>query len=104
VLGMLTHRDLMQALALGGMESPVRDAMKREFVTADSHDMLENALTTMRAAKCRSMPILHDGMLVGLLTMDHVGELVTIQMALRQARRSAKLESSGAVPSARGQI
>jgi hypothetical protein len=45
----------------------------------------------MRTAKCRSIPILHDGALVGLLTMDHIGELLTIQMALRQARRAAKL-------------
>ena len=29
--------------------------------------------------------------LVGLLTMDHVGELLMIQTALRQAQRTAKL-------------
>jgi Zn-dependent protease/predicted transcriptional regulator len=91
VLGMLTHQDLMQALARGGIDTRVREAMKREFATADSHEMLENALTTMRTAKCRSVPVLHDGALVGLLTMDHVGELLTIQMALRQARRTAEL-------------
>jgi len=43
----------------------------------------------MRAAKCRSIPVMHDGRLVGLLTMDHVGELLMIQTALRQARRTA---------------
>jgi CBS domain-containing protein len=53
--------------------------------------MLEKALATMRAAKCHSVPVLHDGRLVGLLTMDHVGELLMIQTALRQAQRTAKL-------------
>jgi len=91
VLGVLTHQDLMQALARGGMDSRVRDAMKREVVTVDSHEMLENALTTMRTARCRSVPVLHDGRLVGLLTLDHVGELLSIQMALRQAQRTARL-------------
>ena len=61
VLGMLTREDLMRALARGGMDTPVRDAMNRDFVTVDSHEMLEKALATMRAAKCRSVPVLHDG-------------------------------------------
>lgn len=91
VLGMLTREDLMRALAQKGTDTHVRDAMNREIVTVDSHDMLEKALATLRTAKWRSAPVLHDGTLVGLLTMDHVGELLTIQTALRQAQRTAKL-------------
>jgi Zn-dependent protease/CBS domain-containing protein len=91
VLGMLTREDLMKVLAQGGVDTPVRAAMNREFVAADSHEMLEQALATMRAAKCRSMPVLHDGNLVGLLTMDHVGELLMIQTALKQAQRTARI-------------
>lgn len=91
VLGMLTREELMRALAQGGVETPVRNAMHRDFVVADSHEMLEQALAAMRAAKCRSAPVLHDGMLVGLLTMDHVGEFLLIHTALRQADRTAKL-------------
>ena len=33
------------------MNTPVRAAMNREFVTVDSHEMLEHALATMRAAR-----------------------------------------------------
>ena len=91
VLGMLTRENLMRALAQRGVETPVRAAMNRDVVTVDSHEMLEKALATMCAAKCRSVPVLHDGMLVGLLTMDHVGELLTIHTALRQAQRTASL-------------
>ena len=91
VLGMLTRESLMRALAQGGMDSLVRDAMSREFVTIDSHEMLEKALATMREANSRSVPVLHDGKLVGLLTMDHVGELLSIQTALRQAQHTARL-------------
>lgn len=91
VLGMLTREALMRALAQGGVDSRVRDAMNREFALTDSHEMLEKALATMRSAKCRSLPVMHDGKLVGLLTMDHVGELLMIQSALRQAQRTARL-------------
>jgi CBS domain-containing protein len=90
-LGMLTREDLMRTLAQGGVDTLVRAAMNCEFVTVDSHEMLEKALTSMRTAKCRSAPVIHEGRLVGLLTMDHVGELLMIQTALRHAQRTAKL-------------
>jgi len=90
VLGMLTRENLTRALAQGGTETPVRAAMNREFPTADSHEMLESALTTMRNSKSRSMPVVDDGALVGLLTLDHVGELLTIRSALRQAQHATR--------------
>ncbi len=91
VLGMLTRADLMREIAKGGVDMPVRTAMKREVVTVDSHEMLEHALAIMREANSRSVPVLHDGALVGLLTLDHVGELLMLQTALRQAHRSSQL-------------
>jgi Zn-dependent protease len=93
VLGMLTRDDLTRVIAQGGVDTLVRAAMNRDFVTVDSHEMLEHALATMRAAKCRSVPVLHDGQLVGLLTLDHVGEMLMIQTALRQAQRTTRLAS-----------
>ena len=83
----------MRAISQGGVDNLVRAAMNRDIVTVDSHEMLEHALAAMREAKSRSAPVLHDGLLVGLLTMDHVGELLMIQTALRQAQRTTRLAS-----------
>lgn len=91
VLGVLTREALMRALAQGGMDGRVRDAMNREVVSVDSHDMLETALSLMRSSGARALPVVHDGSLVGLLTMNHVGEFVMIQSALRQAQWKARL-------------
>lgn len=88
VLGVLTREDLLRTLARRGSEGLVRDAMNREFQTADSHDMLEKALALLQKCKCRSLPVVHDERLVGMLTMDNVGEFLTIQSALRQAHRT----------------
>jgi signal-transduction protein with cAMP-binding, CBS, and nucleotidyltransferase domain len=93
VLGMLTRDNLMRMVSQGGVDTLVRAAMNREFVTVDSHEMLEHALAAMRAARSRSAPVVHDGQLVGLLTMDHVGELLTVHTALRQAQRTPRLAS-----------
>lgn len=89
VLGVLTRDNLVRTLAQRGAEVPVRDAMQREFEMADSHDMLEKALALLRDCKCRSLPVQHGGRLVGLLTMENVGEFLMIQSALRRAARPA---------------
>jgi CBS-domain-containing membrane protein len=88
VLGVLTRENLLKALAQGGSNMLIRDAMSRDIVTADSHDMLEKALSLLHSCHCRSLPVVHDGHLVGMLNMDNVGEYFMIQSALlrRQAR------------------
>jgi CBS domain-containing protein len=86
VVGILTRNDLMQALAKRSENAPVNQIMQREFYPVDSYDMLESAFTRLQACKCRTMPVLHNGSLVGLLTMDNVGEFLAIQAALKPKR------------------
>lgn len=94
VLGILTRADLMKALAQRGPDVTVRDVMRREFPVADSHDMLEHALPALRASGVRSLPVEHDGHLVGLLDMEKVTEFMMIQSALRRAQRNEKGQKS----------
>ena len=89
VLGVLRREDLMRALAQGGTSLAVRDAMRRDFEPIDSHDMLEQAVQVLQRCGCRSLPVEHNGDLVGILTMENVGEFMMIQSALRQARHAA---------------
>jgi Zn-dependent protease/predicted transcriptional regulator len=91
VLGVLSRSDVVRELAQHGQAALVRDAMNRDFPTADSHDMLEKALAALHGANSRAMPVVHDDRLVGLLTMDNIGEFMMIQAALRRANRSARI-------------
>jgi CBS domain-containing protein len=86
VLGVLTRSDLLIALAQRGQETPVVEVMRREFQTVDSSEMLETAFTRMQTCECHSLPVVHRGQLVGLITMDNVGEFVAIQAALAQRK------------------
>ena len=86
VLGVLTREDVLRTTAQQGSNVHVREAMNREFKPVDSHDMLESALAVLHGCKCRSLPVVHDGQLVGMLTTDNVGEFLMIQSALRRAR------------------
>ncbi len=90
VLGVLTREDLVRTLAQRGVQVHVRDAIRRDVQMADSHDMLEKALALFQETNCRSLPVEHDGRLVGMLTMDNVGEFLAIQSALRRARRAGR--------------
>ncbi len=91
VLGVLTREDVLRTIAQQGSDVHVREAMKREFKAVDSHDMLESALVVLHDCKCRSLPVVHDGQLVGMLTTDNVGEFLMIQSALQRARRGGTL-------------
>ena len=90
VLGILTRDDLVKALAQRGADVPVREAMRRDVPAVDSHDMLEKAVATLAQANGRSIPVEHNGKLVGMLTMENVGEFIMIQSALRQAKALEK--------------
>jgi Zn-dependent protease/CBS domain-containing protein len=87
VLGILTREKLVKALTEGGMDGRVRDAMERDVPVADSYDMLEKTLPVFQECHCRSLPVEHDGRLVGMLTVDNVGEFLAIQSALRRSGR-----------------
>jgi Zn-dependent protease/predicted transcriptional regulator len=89
VLGVLTREDLTRAIAQGGTGKPVREAMRRDFQALDSHDMLEQAVQVLQRCGCRSLPVEHDGELVGMLTLENVGEFMMIRSAMRQAQQAA---------------
>ncbi|MGH9357963.1 MAG: site-2 protease family protein [Terriglobia bacterium] len=90
VLGILTREDLLRKLAQNGSGAPVRDAMRRDFQMADSHDTLEHALAVLHNCRCRSLPVQHDGRLVGMLNADNVGQFMMIQSAIRRNKASHK--------------
>ena len=81
-VGVLTRDDLVVALQQRGPAAPVRDAMRRDFPVIDSYDMLQTASDRLQSCECHTMPVLHHGQLVGLVTMDNIGEFLMIQSAL----------------------
>lgn len=89
VAGVLTRGDLLSAVAQRGQGTLVADVMRREFQIADSFEMLETAFTRLQECECHTLPVTHHGQLVGLVTMDNVGELLMIQAALRKAKTSS---------------
>jgi Zn-dependent protease/CBS domain-containing protein len=82
VVGVLTRNDLLLALAKRGQDTPVTEVMQREFQVVDSAEMLETAFQRLQACACHTLPVVRNGELAGLVTMDNVGEFMMIQSAL----------------------
>ena len=80
--GMLTRSDLVKALARSGRPASVADNM-RECPTAEASEMLETVLGRLQGQDCHTIPVLEQGALIGLVTMDNVGEFLMIQAAER---------------------
>jgi CBS domain-containing protein len=56
--------------------------MQRRFAVANATDLLDTAIARLQEYGGRAMPVLRDGTLVGMLTMDNVGEFVSVRTAL----------------------
>ena len=82
VAGVLLRSDVLKALAQRASDWRVRDIMRREFEVVDAADMLDTALARLQSCNCHTLPVTSRGALVGLLTMENVGEFLLIQSAL----------------------
>jgi Zn-dependent protease/CBS domain-containing protein len=80
--GILTRRRLIGALASHGREAAVGPLME-ECPTATADEPLEPMLTRLDVTNTRSVAVVDEGRLVGLVTLDNVGELLMVRAADR---------------------
>jgi Zn-dependent protease len=86
VAGVLTRAGLMRALAAHGLDGRVADAMERDVPGVQADELLEEVLPRLRESGTSATPVYADRRLVGLLTMENIGELMMIRSALSEAR------------------
>ena len=82
VVGILTRGDLLTALARQEQRAPVAHVMRHDFLVADASDMLDITFQRLQNHRCHTVPVVRHGNLVGLLTMDNVGEFLSVQAAI----------------------
>jgi CBS domain containing-hemolysin-like protein len=59
----------------------------------DEATPLEGAIESMRARQCATMPVVAGGYIVGLLTLENVGEMIMINSALERRGAGQSLPS-----------
>ena len=88
LVGILARTNLIRGLTERGPDSVVEGAMMRRFETADPGEMLDAALARLQRHECGTLPVVRDGRVLGIVTMENVGELMMVQDALRAARKA----------------
>ncbi len=81
VVGILTRHELLVGLTQRGHDTLVGDCMQRDFETINASEMLETSFRRLQSCQCHTAPVVRRGELVGLVTMENVGEFVAIQAA-----------------------
>lgn len=89
IVGVLTRARLLEALARRGQDAPVADVMETTFRTAGPRESVEHALARLQECRCRTLPIVSDQRLDGLLTLDNVTEFIMIETALHSKRATS---------------
>jgi CBS domain-containing protein len=72
LVGVFSERDLMARVVAAGLDpdgTRVSDVMTKQLVVAEAHDGIDDALEKMYDAKCRHLPVVRGGKLVGMLSM-----------------------------------
>jgi Zn-dependent protease/CBS domain-containing protein len=84
VVGLLCRDDLMRGLSEGGASLKVRDVLRSDVLTVDSSAVLTDVIQQLQRDGCRALPVVQNGRLVGLLTAENLGELVSIRAAMNR--------------------
>jgi CBS domain-containing protein len=92
VVGILPRQDLVRSLAEQGQQARVGDVMRRDCAPAEDTEMLEGAFQRMRTANCATLPVVRGGRLVGVVTLENVGELMMINSAYQSATARGRVE------------
>lgn len=73
--GVLSERDIVRAIAREGsaaLDAPVQRWMTADVVTCQPDTTVEHLMTTMTARRIRHVPVVVDGVLVGLVSIGDV--------------------------------
>ncbi len=82
-VGVLTRDQLVHAITRHGMQAPVGQAIRADDSRVEADAPLDEVLARLRQTGRAAMPVTEAGRLVGLLTIDNVGDLLLVRQALR---------------------
>lgn len=89
VVGILTRDDLFRALTEHNETMLVSYVMQKQFDTISPNQMLDGLGQQMQAGKQNLLPVVQNGELIGIITLENIGEFLMIQRA-KLARTAAR--------------
>ncbi|MEK7466907.1 MAG: site-2 protease family protein [Planctomycetota bacterium] len=87
VVGLLTRPALLKVIGSGGPAAQVLTAMSTDFAVLSPTDALDHAFVTLQSSSIHAAAVVHEGKLVGLLTLEEIGELAALLDALKRGHQ-----------------
>src|SRR5918994_2750340 len=88
LVGMLTREEIMAAAHSPERYSSVRELMKTNVPTISSQaDLFEDGLRLLQQSGSRALPVIESGELVGMLTIEDVGQASLLRPLPREVSR-----------------
>jgi CBS domain-containing protein len=84
-VGLLTRRDLLQALHDHGPGALVQQGMRVDVAPVEANAPLEETFQRLQTEELPAAPVTDMGRLVGLITMENIAEFLMIRSALEGA-------------------
>jgi CBS domain-containing protein len=92
IAGIVSERDIIRALSVRGpdcLTEPVSETMTKHVVTCEETDTLDELMAMMTARRFRHLPVMADGVLVGIISIGdvvkhHVSEVEMEATAMRE--------------------
>jgi CBS domain-containing protein len=88
IAGILSERDIVQALAARGasaLDAPVSEFMTRKVATCSSADTISSIMERMTEGKFRHVPVVEQGQLAGIISIGDVVKHRLMEMEQEQA-------------------
>lgn len=82
LVGVLDCEHLIMALSERGPEERVGNVMARDWPTVEDSDALDTALAKLREDGHSSLPVVHHGHLVGMVSMQSIGHWMQVHSTL----------------------
>jgi Zn-dependent protease/CBS domain-containing protein len=90
VVGVLTRNDLVRALAQNGSETKVGDVMRSDCHLVTETEMLDKSYELLRQDNCSTLPVVRNGRLVGMITLENIAEWVMVNTALHHVTSASQ--------------
>jgi CBS domain-containing protein len=83
-IGMLGRAELLAALQREGANASVGSVVARDSTSVAPGEALEAVLQRMRERGRSALPVVENGRVVGLVTLENIGDLLVVSAALRK--------------------
>jgi CBS domain containing-hemolysin-like protein len=88
-VGTLGRNELIVALQRAGAAAPAGSVVRRDPACAAPGEPLAGVLQRMRERGRTALPVLENGRVVGLVTLENIGDLLVVNAALKKHDHAA---------------